>query len=159
MIDLATIRRIIFVDKHAVTRAPMASEIMKKNLKEMAPELRVEVYSRGLVVNFPEPMNPKAEAGLVGNEITIKEYVSKEFVAEEITDKTLVLALDQEVLEVLIEKYEILTEENTFVLAFFVGEELETLDPYGEPIVKYGLCYEALKETTRNLLLKMKGEQ
>ena len=79
--------------------------------------------------------------------------------AEEITDKTLVLALDQEVLEVLIEKYEILTEENTFVLAFFVGEELETLDPYGEPIVKYGLCYEALKETTRNLLLKMKGEQ
>jgi protein-tyrosine phosphatase len=136
----------------------MAAEILKKNLHEMYPKLRIEVYSRGLVVNFPEPMNPKAEAVLHGNEIIVKDYVSKEFIEEEVTDKTLVLALDQEVLEVLIEKYTILTEENTFVLAFFVGEELETLDPYGEPIVKYGLCYEALKETTKNLLLKMKGE-
>jgi protein-tyrosine phosphatase len=102
-------------------------------------------------------MNQKAEAVLAGNDIYYKEYQSKEFTPEEVDEYTLVLAMDSDVRDILLEKYSELNEDNTFVLAFFVGEELETMDPYGEPIVKYGLCFEDLKETTRNLLLKLEN--
>ncbi len=142
---------------HAVTRAPMATEIFKNLFIDEKATLPYDVLSRGAFVNFSEPMNQKAEAVLAGNEIYVKEYQSKEFSVEEVTRDTLVLALDQKVKDILLERYEELTEDNTFVLAYFVGEELETLDPYGGPIVKYGLCYEALKETMKNLMVKMEG--
>lgn len=158
MINLKKVKKLIFVDMHATTRAPMASEIFRYNLYTDENINRdFKILSRGVVVNFSEPMNQKAEAVLAGNDIYYKEYQSKEFTPEEVDEYTLVLAMDSDVRDILLEKYSELNEDNTFVLAFFVGEELETMDPYGEPIVKYGLCFEALKEITRNLLLKLEN--
>lgn len=158
MIDLKKVKKLIFVDMHATTRAPMAAEIFRYNLfTEEDINREFQILSRGVVVNFSEPMNQKAEAVLAGNDIYFKEYQSKEFDPEEVNDNTLVLAMDSDVRDILLDKYSELNEDNTVVLAFFVGEELETMDPYGEPIVKYGLCFEALKETTKNLLLKLEN--
>ena len=50
--------RLIFVSNSDTCRAPMAKGIMRS--KYLLSDL--EVDSRGLVVLFPEPVNPKVEA-------------------------------------------------------------------------------------------------
>ena len=57
------IERIIFVGKCGNRREPMAEGIFKDCWN--GPE--VEVLARGLIVQFPEPMNQKAEAMLISN--------------------------------------------------------------------------------------------
>ncbi|MEE1027775.1 MAG: translation factor (SUA5), partial [Agathobacter sp.] len=55
--------RIVFVAKTGTCREPMAVGI----LNDMALNYQVEILARGLVVQFPEPLNQKAEAVLIGN--------------------------------------------------------------------------------------------
>ena len=54
------------------------------------------------------------------------------------------------------------TEENTFVLSTFVGDELEIPDTYGAPLQSYGLCFEVIKCSVQKALerlhLKKEGE-
>ena len=52
------IKRIIYVAGSGTSRAPMAAAIIKSMLKDSD----VDVLSRGIVVQFPEPLNQKAEA-------------------------------------------------------------------------------------------------
>jgi protein-tyrosine-phosphatase len=155
LIDLKKVRRIIFVDLHGTTRAPMAAFIMKKNLDEMGLDLPVEIMARGLFQHFPEPLNPKSEAVLIGKGINTEGYHSEKFSDDEVTDKTIMFAMDSNGRDILLSDYSSPNEDNTFVLSYFVGEELETLNPYGEPIMTYGLCYEALKATTGKLIEKI----
>lgn len=140
---------------HGTTRAPMAEAILKDIISKEKKKNVYEIMSRGIIVHFEEPMNQKAEAVLAGNKIAIEGYISKLFIPEEINDKTIVFTFEEKLKQIILEKYDILNEENTFVLSYYVGEELETFDPYGEPIVTYGLCYEALKETITKLIKKL----
>lgn len=140
---------------HGTTRAPMAAFIMKKNIDEMGLDLPFEILARGLFQHFPEPLNPKSDAVLIGNGINTEGYRSEKFSDDEVTDKTIIFAMDNNARDILLSSYSSTDEDNTFVLAYFVGEELETLNPYGEPIMTYGLCYEALKATTGKLIGKI----
>ena len=56
-------KKLIFVDTNDNCRAPMAELILKR--KFLTNPLSIE--SRGLVVLFPEPLTPKAEAVLSNN--------------------------------------------------------------------------------------------
>ena len=56
-------KKLIFVDTNDNCRAPMAEMILKR--KFLTNPLTIE--SRGMVVLFPEPLNPKAEAVLTSN--------------------------------------------------------------------------------------------
>lgn len=82
--------RIVFVAKTGTSREPMAMGI----LKDMGLDYPVEILARGLVVQFPEPLNRKAEAVLIGNGITLEGFSSQQLVREDITENTLVLALE-----------------------------------------------------------------
>ena len=80
-------KKLIFVDTNDNCRAPMAEMILKR--KFLTNPLTIE--SRGMVVLFPEPLNPKAEAVLTSNGYpqiwetyenaphvyTVKEYVGE----------------------------------------------------------------------------------
>ena len=56
-------KKVIFVDTSDNCRAPMAELILKRKFLTNP----LEIQSRGLVVLFPEPLNPKAEAVLAAN--------------------------------------------------------------------------------------------
>ena len=49
-------KKVIFVDTSDNCRAPMAELILKRKFLTNP----LEIQSRGLVVLFPEPLNPKA---------------------------------------------------------------------------------------------------
>ena len=85
--------RLIFVSSSDTAVGPMAEAILQS--KFLLEDL--EITSKGVVVLFPEPINPKAEAILVSNGLTMKDHMSDPLVREDFEDRTLVIALGESV--------------------------------------------------------------
>ena len=142
------IDRIIFVAKSGTSREPMAAGIMN----EFVLKKPVEILARGLVVQFPEPMNQKAEAVLISNGINTEGFTSKQLDIEEVTENTIILTMESGYRDKVLELYPEINPEHVYVLSEFVGDELEILDPYGGDLQNYGLCYESLRMTIKKLV-------
>ena len=142
------IDKIIFVAKSGTSREPMAAGIMN----EFVLKKPVEILARGLVVQFPEPMNQKAEAVLISNGINTEGFTSKQLDIEEVTENTIILTMESSDRDKVLELYPEINPEQVYVLSEFVGDELEILDPYGGALQNYGLCYESLRMTIKKLL-------
>ena len=128
------IDRIIFVAKSGTSREPMAAGIMN----EFVLKKPVEILARGLVVQFPEPMNQKAEAVLISNGINTEGFTSKQLDIEEVTENTIILTMESGYRDKVLELYPEINPEHVYVLSEFVGDELEILDPYGGALQNYG---------------------
>lgn len=150
-------KKIIFVDKSGAIRAPMASEIYKS----YRPNFSGKVYSRGLVVAFPEPINPKVAAVLASDGINTADYTTSELTSKDFTENTLVFAVDENVREAILKSFPESGEENTFSICGYVGEELDFMDPYGGTLQSYGICYESMKNVIKKLIdtLEERNEQ
>lgn len=142
--------KIIFVAQTGTCREAMAAGIMG----DFTLQRPVEILSRGLVVQFPEPMNQKAEAVLISNGINMENFVSRQLTEEDLED-ALVFTMEAVQRERILEQYENAVEENIYVLTDFVGDELEILDPYGGALPAYGLCYETLRKSIKKLVKKL----
>lgn len=142
--------KIIFVAQTGTCREAMAAGIMG----DFTLQRPVEILSRGLVVQFPEPMNQKAEAVLISNGINMENFVSRQLTEEDLED-ALVFTMEAVQRERILEQYENAAEENIYVLTDFVGDELEILDPYGGALPAYGLCYETLRKSIKKLVKKL----
>lgn len=140
--------RIIFVAQSGTSREPMAAGI----IKDFVLKRPCEILARGLVVQFPEPMNQKAEAILISNGINTEGFTSKQLSEEDITEETLILTMESIHKERILEKFPDVNPEQVEVLSELVGDELEILDPYGGQLPNYGLCYESLKVTIKKLV-------
>ena len=90
--------------------------------------------------------------------IVFDSFETKELKNGEITDKTLIFTMNEKQRVQIIDRLPSANEENTFVLAYYVGEELETMNPYGGSLQSYGLSYETLKETTKKLAKRILEE-
>ncbi|MCR5144544.1 MAG: phosphotyrosine protein phosphatase [Lachnospiraceae bacterium] len=151
---MESIKKIVFVAGSGTGRAPMAAELMKQALTDKHIE-DIQVEARGLIVQFPEPMNPKALAVLASNGINVDEYQAEQLQNEDVTEGTMLFIMKEEHRAKVIEDFENATEENVFVLSSYVGDEIEIINPYGGSIQTYGLCYEVLKSTIDKLIDKL----
>ena len=152
---MKNINRVIFAAGSGTARAPMAAAIMEN----MAKGQELEVLARGIVVQFPEPLNQKAEAVLISNGLFLDGYSSRQISDEDITDTTIIFTMEETWRLHIIEDLENANEENTFVLSSFVGDELEILNPYGAPLQSYGLCFEVIKKSVEKCLLRLQEEK
>lgn len=141
--------RVIFAGGSGTIREPMAVGIMKK----LMPGLNCE--ARGLVVLFPEPINQKAEAVLASHDIGLNAFESKALVEEDFAAGTLVVAMDQKDYKKILDQFEASAQENVALLSEYVEDELDILNPYGQSIQVYGLCYETLLNTLTKLREKI----
>lgn len=132
--------KIIFVCKENVYLSPMAEWIMKGILMDKSKE----IYSRGLVVLFPEPRNMKVTDVLMNHAVPCEEQVSQEFDKAEVDDQTLVIAMNFPEKVKLVEEFGL--TENVFTLKEFVDEEEDIIDPYGGDEEAYDDCYVELKD-------------
>ena len=144
---METLERIIFVGRSGTCREPMAMGI----LQDISLKREVEILARGLVVSFPEPMNGKAEAVLIGNGINLTNFTSQQLANEDITENTLILTMEKKQRQKVLANYPNANAEHVYVLTNFVGDELEILDPYGGQLQSYGLCYETLRKSIKKL--------
>ena len=140
--------RIIFVCESGTARSPMAVGI----LNDFSLKRCIDVESRGLVVLFPEPMNQKAEAVLISNGVSTRDFMSVQLTEEDLTPDTLILTMEYIQKERILEHFENAIPENIHVLTELVGDELEILDPYGASLQSYGLCYETMRKTIQKLV-------
>lgn len=140
--------KLIFVCKTNTAVSPMAEAIMQELLKLDD----ILIVSKGIVVLFPEPVNPKAEAILASHSLTMKSHTSEPLVVDDFDQRTLILAMDPEQKEMIVSEFH--RADNLFTLPEYLGIEEEISDPYGGTLADYGACFEQLDR-----MLKMLAEQ
>ncbi len=142
------INRVVFASGSGTSRAPMATAIFH-SFEHSRP---IICEARGLIVQFPEPLNQKAEAVLISNGIELKDYSSKQLVESDFSEHTMVITMEESSRQKILNEYANATEDNTRLLNELVGDELEVMDPYGGSVQTYGLCYEVLKVSIEKLI-------
>ncbi len=133
-------KRVIFVCKENLTQSPMAEWMFKS----IVMDVEKEIISRGLVVLFPEPINPKVVELLTLHGVPCEENTSKPLDSSEIDEETLIITMNS------IEKIKIAEDfsisENIFTINEYIEQEGELLDPYGGEEDDYEKCYTELKD-------------
>lgn len=142
-------RRIVFVSDTDTCRGPMAAELLRQ--KDLYQEYVID--SRGMVVLFPEPVNPKAEAVMKSAQMTIAEHTAAAFSEAEIDGKILLLTMNESQKKKILAEYG--EDTSVYTLTEYAGDEGEILNPYGKPLSSYGECMERLSELTDKLTKKL----
>lgn len=139
-------RRILFVCDSDTCRGPMAEAIaVQKSFK-----FPKTIGSRGLVVLFPEPVNPKVTAVLKANALTLDGHMSMPLKEDDFGRDTLILTMDQQQKNRVLHDYE--NAKSVFALPEVVGEADGIKNPYGGPLTAYGECFETMKELIGRLV-------
>ena len=132
-------RKLIFVCRDNSCRSPIATAIMRE-INQM-PEL--EITSRGIIVLFPEPYNPKARAILASNNIILENGTSTGLADEDFSEDTLVLTMDRDEKQKIVEEFE--NCQNVYTIMEFAGGSGDIFDPYGGDADVYALFFESVK--------------
>lgn len=147
--------KLIFATNSDTAAGPMAQAIMQS--KYLLDVLDIE--SKGLVVLFPEPINPKVEAVLVSNGLTMKDHVSEPLVREDFNERTLVLTLSRTTCQKLRKEFELPDEMPVYVLDEYVKRPQELTNPYGGSLADYGKCFKELEALISRLVILLNEEE
>lgn len=147
---MTKVERLIFVCKENTARSIMA-EFICRNM--MGTEQQIEIMSRGLVVLFPEPVNPKAEIVLINHGMNLQERTAVQLKEEDFTDTTLVLTMDQKQKSMIMRDFEKIRQVHT--LKEFVSEDGDVMNPYGGNLVDYEDCYVELVRLIKKTVIKL----
>ena len=141
--------KIIFVCRSNTSRSPMAAAIFRN----MVDNTNIEVISRGSVVLFSEPINPKVEVVLNNHNVLVEQHTACQLKEEDIDDNTLVLTMSEAL------KVEVIRElpniANLYVLPEFVGEDGDVVDPYGGSLAEYEVCFTELTRLVKKTVYKI----
>lgn len=131
---------VIFVSTGGTCRSILAKAIYREiNENE---ELKIE--SRGLVVLFEEPANPKAVAIAKSKGISIDDEKSEQLTADDFQDENLVLVMTDLLKKKIYDDFE--NAVNVYSIREFTGEALDVEATYGGELVDYGSQYEYLEK-------------
>ncbi len=141
-------RKIIFVCQGNTCRSPMAATIM--NAKLLEAKLDILVESRGMVVLFSEPYNPKAIACAAKHDMIMPNNSASQIKNSDFDRYTLVLVMDSEMKNKIYDNYE--DSINVYTLGEFTGiSDLEVKDPYGKGTEEYNHVFEQLEEVVEKV--------
>ncbi|MDD6213478.1 MAG: phosphotyrosine protein phosphatase [Clostridiales bacterium] len=141
------IKRILFVCMDNTCRSIMAEEVMRSVCRDR----KLEIASRGLIVLFPEPLNPKAVAVLTGNQMAPQKECSEGLQESDITEGTLILTMTEKEAQMVKESFPM--AENVVSLGAFIGKPGDITEPHGGSLADYGACYEYI-----DLMVKLAAE-
>ena len=144
--------KLLFVDMNNTSVSPMAEAISQQQF--LLEDILIE--SRGMVVLFPEPINPKAEAILASRSLSLKDHTSCSLAPEDFDERTLILAIGPSVRDRILQSFE--GAVNVYELCEYLSDTGGVPDPYGGELADYGHCYERLKELIDQLADKLEQE-
>lgn len=147
--------RLIFISTSDTATGPMAEAILQS--KYLLEEL--EILSKGLIVLFPEPINPKAATILEARGFHMESHVSDPLVKEDFDERTLFISLSETVKQKVIKAFEPKHPELIRVLNQYVGADWEITNPYGGTLEDYNQCYEELEVLISKLVIQLNEEE
>ncbi len=145
--------KIIFVCTGNTCRSPMAATIYCS----LETNSDIKVISRGLVVLFSEPSNPKAETVLKSHNLELGGHISKPLKQSDIDENTLILTMTEKQKLSIMELFEY--TDNVYTIKEFVGETGDVTDPYGGTLLDYEECYVELARLVKKTVYKLNEEE
>lgn len=137
---MKTYSKVIFVCDGNTCRSPMAATILN-HLKDGRELL---VSSRGMVVLFAEPYNPKAVAVAAARGMIMPNNPACQIKEEDFGNDVLVLAMSEKQKNKLYARFK--QAINVYTLMEYAGEgEDEIQDPYGGGMEAYFQCFEEIR--------------
>lgn len=149
---MAGYNKLIFVCTGNTCRSPMAATIFRS----LDTNSNIIVSSRGIVVLFSEPSNPKAEMVLKNHNLVLKDHVSKPLRQSDITETTLILTMTEKQKKQVKQNFEM--TDHIYTLKEYVGEYGDVTDPYGGTLVDYEECYVELARLVKKTVYKLNDE-
>lgn len=144
--------QIVFVCTTNTLLSPIAEGIYRNN----SPEWMPKGISRGLVVLFEEPINPKCNVLLTQNGYRISGHnQSRQLMKEDLQEDALLLTMTLSEKVKLIEEFE--HEENVYTIGEFVGEDTDMIDPAGSEEEKYKGCFDELVFRVNKMIQKLEN--
>ncbi len=144
--------QIVFICTTNTLLSPMAEGIYRNN----SPEWMPKGISRGLVVLFEEPINPKCNVLLTQNGFRISGHnQSRQLMKEDLQEDALLLTMTLSEKVKLIEEFE--HEENVYTIGEFVGEDTDMIDPAGSEEEKYKGCFDELVFRVNKMIQKLEN--
>lgn len=145
--------QVIFLCTTNTLLSPLAEGIYRKN----SPDWMPKGISRGLVVLFEEPINPKCNVLLTQNGFDISGHnQSRQLVSEDLLEDTLILTMTLSEKVKLIEEFQY--EKNVYTIGEFVGEDADMLDPGGSEDGKYKECFDELLLRVNKVIQKIEEQ-
>ncbi len=141
--------RVIFICTENTSRSQIAESLFHN----MSNSEGIECMSRGLIVLFPEPVNPKAEQVLQIHGLEMVGHTSKQFRSHEADENTLVLTMTEQQKKKVIEDF--FVTHNIFTIKEFVGEFGDVMDPYGGTMLQYEECYDELARLVKKTVYQI----
>ncbi len=144
--------KIIFVSKDGTYRAPISAAIMRKCIGS-----GVKVEARGMVVLFPEPINPKGVAAAISKGYSPKEAVSEQISEADFNIDTLILVMSEKIKQQLYDNFK--NALNVYSLKEFSGGQGDIDSPFGKNITEYSDNLEQLEEWVKKAAMLLKGDE
>ena len=139
--------KVLFVSHSDTSRGPMAEAILQHKL--LLEDILVD--SKGMIVLFPEPVNPKAKDVLAQHNLELPDHEAVPFGVDDFDERTLILTMEQAQKEKIQEEY---GEKvcNLYTLAEYSQSEQEDIyDPHGKALEEYGHCFDMLEQVISRL--------
>lgn len=142
--------QVLFVCTANTFLSPVAEGIYRYNALDWMPK----GVSRGLVVLFEEPINPKCNLLLTKNNFDISGHnQSRQLTEEDLTEDSLILTMTLSEKVKLIEQFE--HEDNVYTIGEFVGEDTDIVVPSSGEDEKYRECFEELVMRVNKVIGKL----
>ena len=147
--------KIIFLDEDNTKLSPVTEQLFRKKLASLKTEVP-EVYSRGNVVLFPEPVNQKIVQVAKAYELDLSDYSAVQLSAEDLSQDTLILAMDASSKAMVYEHYANAT--NIYTLKEYLGSAGDLKLPLGGTLEEYATIIEIISGLLDVLLERVLSE-